>query len=111
VHQSADAMPGIDRHPADWVDRKTGRIASALQHGSEDLDRFADVPEHPTTALPQLDAFHIARADLVAPVSRVSPPDASAETRAAMLTVAPNQSPSRSTAEPVCMPALTAANP
>jgi hypothetical protein len=111
VGEPAGAVPRIDRHPAHRVDRQPSRApppcrtAAYTCTGALTL-RNAQRPRSRSSTSSSSPA-----AVLVAAVSSASPPDAAPETRAARLTVAPNQSPWRSTAGPVCMPTRTRGKP
>jgi len=111
VGEPAGTMPGVDGHPADRVDRQPSsalrpcRTAAYTGTGSVTL-RNVQRPRSRNSRPSRSPA-----AVLVAAVNSASPPAAAADTRAARLTVAPNQSPPRSTAGPVCMPTRTKGKP
>ena len=112
VTERSRGVRGIDCHAADRIDRKRFAGARQLTGRLEELDRFGDVAQRSAPAGIQNDvsvrrngtelaAIRCARRSGAGAVTRTSPPVAAAVTRAATLTVAPNQSPSRSTAGPV----------
>jgi hypothetical protein len=95
VGEPAHAMPGVDRHPAHRINRQPGRAvcpcrtAAYTRTGSPTLRNVRRPRSRSSTPSTSPAAI------FVAAVSSASPPAAAADTRAAMLTVVPNQSPSR----------------
>jgi hypothetical protein len=52
VSEPARAVPGIDRHPADRIDRQAGGAARAQPDRRIHLDRLTDIAKCPASALP-----------------------------------------------------------
>ena len=101
VDETPGRLLGVDCHPAHRIDRQTLVRLGTLPDGRVENHRLAYVPYGPLAALVKVDpgddsggvAGSFRQEDLAA--------GGSPETRAARLTVDPNQSPARSTAGPV----------
>ena len=104
---------GMDGHPADRIRGQAGDVGLRGERDRIDRDRLRDVLEG--LARPALEREPRQRvgpaAACVTSVISTSPRSATAATRAARLTAAPNQSPSRCTAGPVWAPTRTPSDP
>ena len=89
VHEPSGGAVRVDSHPADGVDRQRLSTQTAESQGREDLDGFGDVLEGCRPRDSKKTPLSCGTSAAVLPVTSTSPPLASAETRAARLTVAP----------------------
>jgi hypothetical protein len=106
------AAPCQGRPPSGTPDQSAGRTSCVpLPDRHEHLDRLTDIAERPTAALAQLHALHLASRGPCGGGQQHLAPGGGRRHPGRQVDVAPNQSPSRSTAEPVCMPTRTRGSP